>query len=234
MKFQTMVIFLALNVHAQPVPALEETGFHPIFNAQNLKGWDCDPMSEASVDAGMAMRLLLIDARQSLGPLLAEALAGAFAQPPIVIEIAGGRAAVELLRASAFAAAVSCITPALAQAPAAGQKIRRGTAVRINVSKGSATTSVPSEVGTAAATAQQDLASKGFKPSVVQVPSDQPTGTVVAQSPSGGQARKGASVQLNVSNGPAATTTTTTPATTPTTPTNTTTTTTGGTTTTTP
>ena len=131
----------------------------------------------------------------------------------------------------------------VAQAPAAGQKIDRGTTVRINVSKGSATANVPSEVGVASAAAQQDLASKGFKPSVVQVPSDQPTGTVVAQSPSGGQARKGASVQLNVSQGPAATTTTTpatttgtTPATTTTAPTTTSTTTStgSGTTTTTP
>jgi beta-lactam-binding protein with PASTA domain len=108
----------------------------------------------------------------------------------------------------------------VAQAPAAGEKATRGTSVRINVSKGSATTNVPSEVGTDSATAQQDLAAKGFKPSVTQVPSDQPSGTVVAQSPSGGQARKGASVQLNVSNGQA-TTTTTTPATTDTTPTTT-------------
>ena len=125
----------------------------------------------------------------------------------------------------------------VAQNPAAGQKITRGTAVRINVSKGSATANVPSEVGTDATAAQQDLASKGFKPSVVQVPSDQPTGTVVAQSPSGGQARKGASVQLNVSKGLVATTTTApaTTDTTPTTPTTTTTTTSsGGTTTTTP
>jgi beta-lactam-binding protein with PASTA domain len=125
----------------------------------------------------------------------------------------------------------------VAQAPAAGEKTARGTAVRINVSKGSATTNVPSEVGTDSATAQQALAAKGFKPSVTQVPSDQPVGTVVAQSPSGGQARKGAGVQLNVSNGPAATTTTTpaTTDTTPTTSTSTTTTSTGsGTTTTTP
>ena len=124
----------------------------------------------------------------------------------------------------------------VAQAPAAGEKIARGTAVRINVSKGTATANVPSEVGQTSDTAQQDLAAKGFKPSIVKVPSDQPVGTVVAQSPSGGQARKGTSVQLNVSKGPAATTTTT-PVTTDTTPVTTTTTatTTGsGTTTTTP
>ena len=107
----------------------------------------------------------------------------------------------------------------VAQAPAAGEKAARGTSVRINVSKGSATANVPSEVGQTSEAAQQALAAKGFKPSVVQVPSDQPEGTVVAQSPSGGQARKGAGVQLNVSKGPNATTapatTVTTPATTP-------------------
>jgi beta-lactam-binding protein with PASTA domain len=113
----------------------------------------------------------------------------------------------------------------VAQAPAAGETMARGTSVRINVSKGSATANVPSEVGQTSDVAQQNLAAKGFKPTIVQVPSDQPLGTVVAQSPSGGQARKGASVQLNVSKGPDATTTTTptstTEATTPTTTTTT-------------
>jgi eukaryotic-like serine/threonine-protein kinase len=104
----------------------------------------------------------------------------------------------------------------VAQAPAAGEKIARGTSVRINVSKGSATANVPSEVGQSSDAAQHDLAAKGFKPAVTEVSSDQPTGTVVAQSPSGGQARKGSSVQLNVSKGPEPTTTTT-PVTTPTT-----------------
>jgi beta-lactam-binding protein with PASTA domain len=106
----------------------------------------------------------------------------------------------------------------VAQAPAAGQKTTRGSAVRINVSKGTATANVPNEVGQTSDLAQHDLAAKGFKPSIVQVPSTQPVGTVVAQSPSGGQSRKGTSVQLNVSKGaPAATTSPTTTDTTPTT-----------------
>lgn len=103
-----------------------------------------------------------------------------------------------------------------AQAPAAGDKVGSGDAVRINVSKGSATASVPNEVGQTGDSAQQDLAAKGFNPVVVQVASDQAAGTVVAQSPAGGQARKGAKVQLSVSSGPATTTATT--DTTPTTP----------------
>ena len=98
----------------------------------------------------------------------------------------------------------------VAQSPAAGEKVARGATVRINVSKGSATANVPSEVGQTSDVAQRELADKGFKPAVVQVPSDQPAGTVVAQSPSGGQAPKGSRVQLNVSKGPDATTTQTT------------------------
>jgi hypothetical protein len=43
MKLQTTLIFLALSLHAQQITPLEETGFRPIFNGQNLKGWDCDP-----------------------------------------------------------------------------------------------------------------------------------------------------------------------------------------------
>jgi serine/threonine-protein kinase len=122
----------------------------------------------------------------------------------------------------------------VAQAPAAGEKSPRGTAVRINVSKGSATTTVPSEVGQTSDDAQRDLAAKGFKPGILRVPSDQPAGTVVAQNPSGGQSRKGTRVQLNISTGPTATTTTT-PATTDTVPATTpTTSTSSGTTTTTP
>ena len=171
--------------------------------------------------------------------MLTVAAAATSVAVPNAVGIAQGDARDRLVTAGFTVKSVSVssdqpVGTVVAQAPAAGQKTARGTAVRINVSKGSATANVPSEVGMTSDVAQQDLAAKGFKPTIVQVPSDQPTGTVVAQNPSGGQSRKGTSVQLNVSNGPAATTTTT-PATTSTTPATTPTTTTGsGTTTTTP
>src|SRR5258708_38747695 len=44
---------VAIGIHAQPpggggrggppIAPVEETGFHPIFDGQSLKGWDCDP-----------------------------------------------------------------------------------------------------------------------------------------------------------------------------------------------
>jgi serine/threonine-protein kinase len=102
----------------------------------------------------------------------------------------------------------------VAQDPAAGDRVAPGTKVRLNVSKGKGSADVPSEVGVLVDQASSDLTAKGFKPTVVRVASDQPIDTVVSQSPSGGQARKGAAVQLDVSEGPPTTTTTDTTATT--------------------
>ena len=59
-------------------------------------------MSEAGVSGDLAMRLLLIDAQRSLGRLLSDALASAFVVSPIVVEVAGGRDAVDILRHSQF------------------------------------------------------------------------------------------------------------------------------------
>ena len=107
----------------------------------------------------------------------------------------------------------------VAQDPAAGERVAPGAKVRLNVSKGSNEIDVPSEVGKTVDEAESDLAAQGFKSAVTRVESDEPIDTVVEQDPSGGQARKGSTVQLSVSEGPPAettteTTTTTVPATT--------------------
>jgi beta-lactam-binding protein with PASTA domain len=106
----------------------------------------------------------------------------------------------------------------VAQSPPAGGKVGPGTLVRLNISKGSATVDVPSEVGSPVTKAQSDLASKGLTPKFMRVPSTQPIDTVVAQAPTGGQVRRGTTVQLNVSKGAPAAATTTTPTTTVTAP----------------
>ena len=107
----------------------------------------------------------------------------------------------------------------VAQSPAAGARVAPNSTVRINVSKGAGTVAVPSVVGTTVDQAQSQLTAKGFKSAVTHVQSDSPADTVVGQNPSGGQAPKGSTVQLSVSNGQPTTTTTssTTTVTTPTT-----------------
>ena len=90
----------------------------------------------------------------------------------------------------------------VAQSPAAGASVAKGSSVRLNVSKGSALVSVPSLVGTSQADATAQLSAAGLRANIVQVPADDPAGTVVAQHPTGGQAPRGSSVRLNVSTGP--------------------------------
>ena len=87
------------------------------------------------------------------------------------------------------------------QSPTGGTKADDGSTVRIGVSEGPATAQVPSVVGTKESDARSQLTAAGFEVNSVQVFSDQPEGTVVAQNPSSGEARKGSAVRINVSKG---------------------------------
>jgi len=90
----------------------------------------------------------------------------------------------------------------VAQEPAGGTSADKGSSVRLNISKGSRLVTVPSVVGSAEAEATAEVETAGLKPNIVQVPSADPAGTVVAQHPTGGQAARGSTVRLNVSRGP--------------------------------
>ena len=93
----------------------------------------------------------------------------------------------------------------VAQSPTAGSKAGKGSSVRVNVSKGTATVVVPNVVGMTLGEAETQIAKAGLKPAIqLHVPSAQPPGTVVAQNPPGGQAKRGSTVRLNVSTGSAA------------------------------
>jgi serine/threonine-protein kinase len=90
----------------------------------------------------------------------------------------------------------------VAQNPPAGADANVGSTVRINVSKGTGTVEVPDMVGENQADAQEQLRNLGLGTNIVQVPSAEPAGTVVAQNPAPGTtARIGSNVRLNVSAG---------------------------------
>jgi serine/threonine-protein kinase len=89
----------------------------------------------------------------------------------------------------------------VAQSPAAGGKAAKESLVRINVSKGTELVTVPSLVGTSQNDATAQLKTAGLEANIVSVPSTEPAGTVVAQHPTAGQARRGSAVRLNVSTG---------------------------------
>jgi len=90
-----------------------------------------------------------------------------------------------------------------AQNPRAGTVLVSGSSVRINVSKGPKPIAVPSVIGSSYELAAAQLQSAGFTVGRVDVESNEPSGTVVTQSPPGNStATRGSSVTLSVSQGP--------------------------------
>jgi eukaryotic-like serine/threonine-protein kinase len=159
-----------------------------------------NPAADAKANSGSSVRLLV-----SRGP--------SSSTVPNAVGLAQSEGRSQIVKAGFAVTTVQvsseqAVGTIIAQAPAAGERVTPGSKVRINVSKGAASVDVPSEVGTLADQAQSDLAAKGFKPAVSRVASDQPVDTVISQDPSGGQAHKGATVQLSVSEGPQTGTTT--------------------------
>jgi len=108
----------------------------------------------------------------------------------------------------------------VAQRPSAGASVPRGSKVRLNLSNGRTTgggspppplppppalktVAVPDLTGQPQAAAQRQLNTAGLKVGVVYVPSDQPQGSVVSQSPvAGTTVKRGTRIQLNASLGP--------------------------------
>jgi serine/threonine-protein kinase len=173
-----------------------------------------NPAADDDADSGSTVRLLVSSGPSSSTVLNAVGLMQSDARSQLV------KAGFTVTTAQVFSDQPTGTV--VAQDPAAGEKVAPGAKVRLNVSKGSGEVDVPSEVGNTVDDAESDLAAQGFKTVVTRVASDEPIDTVVTQSPSGGQARKGATVRLSVSEGPATettpaettTTTTTVPATT--------------------
>lgn len=159
-----------------------------------------NPAAETDADSGSTVRLLVSNGPSSSTVLNAVGLPQAEARSKLV---AAGFA---VTTAQVFSDQPTGTV--VAQDPAAGERVAPGAKVRLNVSKGSGEIEVPSEVGTTVDQAESDLIAQGFKPAVTRVASEEPVDTVVAQSPSSGTARKGATVELSVSEGPQTETTT--------------------------
>jgi beta-lactam-binding protein with PASTA domain len=119
----------------------------------------------------------------------------------VALRDAGLQARIALVPSSASVGVV------LRQSPAAGASSFRDAVIRLDVAKiRSAPTvvkvDVPDLVGAAVDAARSQLHALGLVPSVTQVPSEQPAGTVVRQTPHpGARVRKGAAVRVEVSAG---------------------------------
>jgi serine/threonine-protein kinase len=93
------------------------------------------------------------------------------------------------------------------QFPSPGDKVVKGTSVRINVSRGAKPVPVPDVTGQPYANAKSALEGQGFVVTRNDIQSDQAQGVVVSQDPPAGtDVSKGSKVTLSVSKGPATTT----------------------------
>ncbi len=91
----------------------------------------------------------------------------------------------------------------IAQDPKPGDVVEEGTTVRINVSAGPKPIGVPSVLGQPYESALAQLQGAGFAVARRDADSNQPAGTVIDQSPAGGEtAPRGATITLTVSRGP--------------------------------
>jgi len=206
----------------QALTRLQEEGFEVAVergNSQAPEGtvYDQDPASGTDADEGSTVTVSV-----SEGP--------ATAAVPEVVGSSEDDARSALENAGFKVNAVQVFSQqdegtVVAQNPQGGQDAQVGTEVRINVSKGTGTTTVPNVTGLSEDDAKQQLADADLQANVVEVPSQQDAGTVVAQNPTAGsQLQQGSTVRLNVSRGleqPPTDTTETTPTETTTTPTTT-------------
>jgi beta-lactam-binding protein with PASTA domain len=93
----------------------------------------------------------------------------------------------------------------LAQDPLPNTKVKQGTVVRINVSKGPQPVTVPDVTNEPFDQAQSQLKALGFSVARTDVDSALPANTVVSESPQAGtSAPKGSAIALSVSKGPTA------------------------------
>jgi len=94
----------------------------------------------------------------------------------------------------------------VAQDPADGTKVTTGSTVTLRVSNGAGQVKVPAVEGTNLNEAVPAIVRAELVPVVIQVPSQEAKGTVIAQDPAANeQASAGSKVRLNVSGGPAST-----------------------------
>jgi len=98
----------------------------------------------------------------------------------------------------------------LSQDPPAGSRVAGGSSVTLTVAKGSTLVAVPTLQGLSEANAVSAIKNAGLVPTVIQVPSSQTMGTVIAQDPAAAQkVKRGSTVRMNVSAGTTSTSTTT-------------------------
>jgi eukaryotic-like serine/threonine-protein kinase len=150
-----------------------------------------DPGAGTEVDRGSRVSLSVSAAEVTRVPnVVGSKTAAAVAR----LKAAGLQSQVTSVAAKAAAGVV------VAETPASGTSVAKGSTVSLKVSKGQAT--VPDVVGQPASSATSALRAAGLVPAEFDVPGAEPKGTVTAQKPLPNQkVPRGTKVRINVSTG---------------------------------
>ena len=150
-----------------------------------------DPGAGTEVDRGSRVSLSVSAAEVTRVPnVVGSKTAAAVAR----LKAAGLQSQVTSVAAKAAAGVV------VAETPASGTSVAKGSTVSLKVSKGQAT--VPDVVGQPASSAKSALRAAGLVPAEFDVPGAEPKGTVTAQKPLPNQkVSRGTKVRINVSTG---------------------------------
>ena len=150
-----------------------------------------DPGAGTEVDRGSRVSLSVSAAEVTRVPnVVGSKTAAAVAR----LKAAGLQSQVTSVAAKAAAGVV------VAETPASGTSVAKGSTVSLKVSKGQAT--VPDVVGQPASSAKSALRAAGLVPAEFDVPGAEPKGTVTAQKPLPNQkVPRGTKVRINVSTG---------------------------------
>lgn len=202
--------FLAQDDDTQAVPAveglvvdqaierLEEDGFEPVVDrraSETEAGTVFEQVPTAGVEAeeGSSVQLAVSSGPSEVAVPNAVGLVEADARDRLV------GSGFEVSSREVFAEKPAGTV--VSQRPIAGAEADPGSQVELVVSKGAGLVDVPSLVGLTRGEAEAELSSLGLVANVVEVPSVEELGTVVAQNPPAGTIRKGDAVRINVSRG---------------------------------
>jgi eukaryotic-like serine/threonine-protein kinase len=191
------------SVEGQPlneaVQRLQDDGFKTDIDNQESDApegtvFEQDPAAGEQVAEGSTVRIVV-----SRGP--------ATVAVPDVVGVEAAEARDELSGAGFEVRTVEVFSDepegvVVAQNPSGGEEAERGSSIRINVSQGTGEVTVPDLLGATSEDAQAELEQLELAANVVEVPSAEAAGTVVAQNPPAGETvRVGSNVRLNVSSG---------------------------------
>jgi beta-lactam-binding protein with PASTA domain len=205
---------VARNASTTPVAVPDVVGEQASQATQRLRDADLHPKTRLVASSRAAGTV--VDQAPSAGERLASGgivtLDVAKPRPVVTVRVPRLVAmtvtqAKQALRSAALSWSVTTVSsskPAgtvLGQSPAAGAKVRRGSAVTLRVSAEPALATVPDVTGLDEGEARVALQGDGFQVAVVDQPTDDSTqdGVVVDQSPSGStEAREGSTVTITV------------------------------------